>query len=349
VVRSFALCVVVIWHWVFSTVRWDAHGPHAGNPLHLVPYGYVLTWFLQVMPMFFFIGGWASIGSLRRHLDRNGTSAEWVARRAKRLVVPVIPLVAAVIGAKLFLSPWAFGTVLFAASPLWFVAVYVPLTILTPAIYRAHQRSTSVSFAASVIAVALVQAARFGLHYSSTAITLLSFITVWGTVYQLGFFVDRVMTDRRVAGGSALLGIVGISAGSLLGFSPSMVTTAHDKISNMGPPTATIIALAVFQLGCVGLLSTSIQKISARKTVTRVVAWIENHQMKIYAIHLPIWTVLITLTRTSVIANGEHATSSWWVLRPVWTLLPALCLAAILSITPKRNGQLYWKVDRSAA
>jgi hypothetical protein len=289
--------------------------------------------------MFFFVGGWASFGSLRRHLDRGGTSAEWVGRRAKRLLIPVLPLVAAVMAAKLFLSPWAFGTVLFAASPLWFVAVYVPLTILTPAIYRAHQRSSSASFAGSLISVALIQGARFGLHYTGITITLMSFITVWGTVYQLGFVVDRVMTHRRTAVGLTFLGLAGIGIGTLMGFSPSMVTTAHDTISNMGPPTAMIVSLGFFQLGCIGMLSLWIKKLSTHSIIARVVAWIENHQMKIYAIHLPIWTVLITLTRTSVVANGEHATSSWWVLRPVWMLLPALSLVVALSLGTKRSAR----------
>ena len=70
VLRSLALVVVVTWHGALSTLRWDGHGPHAGNALHLVPGGFVLTWFLQVMPLFFLIGGAVSLGSLRRNFER---------------------------------------------------------------------------------------------------------------------------------------------------------------------------------------------------------------------------------------------------------------------------------------
>lgn len=41
-VRTAALTVVVLWHWLFATVRWDANGPHTGNPLHVVPAGFLL-------------------------------------------------------------------------------------------------------------------------------------------------------------------------------------------------------------------------------------------------------------------------------------------------------------------
>jgi Acyltransferase family len=116
VLRSLALVVVVVWHGALSTLRWDGHGPHAGNALHLVPGGFVLTWFLQVMPLFFLVGGAVSLGSLRRNAARGGSSLQWVVARLAKLLVPAIPLVA--IGGLVvaFASPATVGLVKLALS-----------------------------------------------------------------------------------------------------------------------------------------------------------------------------------------------------------------------------------------
>jgi hypothetical protein len=49
-VRTGALAVVVLWHWVFTSVRWADDGPHVGNPVASTPGLWLLTWVLQVMP-----------------------------------------------------------------------------------------------------------------------------------------------------------------------------------------------------------------------------------------------------------------------------------------------------------
>jgi hypothetical protein len=125
VLRSLALAVVVLWHGALSTLRWDGNGPHAGNPLHLVPGGFVLTWFLQVMPLFFLVGGAVSLGSLRRHFERGGSSKQWVVARVHKLLLP---------------APSTVGMLKLALSPLWFLGVYAPITVLAPTLYRLHNR-----------------------------------------------------------------------------------------------------------------------------------------------------------------------------------------------------------------
>lgn len=59
--RSFSLLIVVLWHWAFTVVIWEADGPHAGNPIGTTQGFWALTWLLQVMPVFFFVGGFAHL------------------------------------------------------------------------------------------------------------------------------------------------------------------------------------------------------------------------------------------------------------------------------------------------
>jgi hypothetical protein len=45
-VRAAALAVVVLWHWVFSTVAFFPDGPVVGNPVGVTPGLWVLTWIM---------------------------------------------------------------------------------------------------------------------------------------------------------------------------------------------------------------------------------------------------------------------------------------------------------------
>src|SRR5690606_15030801 len=58
-VRAFSLLVVVAWHWVFTIIIWRDDGPHATNPIGFTKGLFVATWLLQVLPLFFFVGGFA--------------------------------------------------------------------------------------------------------------------------------------------------------------------------------------------------------------------------------------------------------------------------------------------------
>lgn len=324
-VRSMALVVVVLWHWVFTTIRWDGNGPHSGNPLHLVPGGFVLTWFLQVMPLFFIVGGWTSMKSYERSVARRAQES-WVRKRIFGLVAPVLPLVGALMATKIFLSAWLFGVVLLAASPLWFLAVYVPLTILTPTLVRTHRRAPHLFLALSIGAVLAVQYARFALGVSGTALILLSFLGVWGTVYQLGFFFERVRNNRRLAQLCVSVGLSGIILGGAFGYSLSMVTRVNDTVSNMGPPTSQIVFLGLFQIGLVGVLQQQLRCFASRPRVERFIDAVGSSQMKIYAVHLPIWVAVLIALRNTPLALADRATHSWLALRPLWLLLPGAIL-----------------------
>ncbi|MGI8794510.1 MAG: acyltransferase family protein, partial [Acidimicrobiales bacterium] len=74
--RAGSLGVVVIWHWVFTIIRWEADGPHATNPIGTTRGLWLATWFLQVMPVFFAVGGAVHA----RALQKEPTWASFVGR-----------------------------------------------------------------------------------------------------------------------------------------------------------------------------------------------------------------------------------------------------------------------------
>jgi hypothetical protein len=343
-IRSLSLLVVVVWHWAFATIRWDAQGPHAGNPLHLVPGSFVLTWFLQVMPIFFLVGGWASKGSYDRHTAKQAAAGSatadgsWIRARAIRLAAPVLPLAIALFAAKQWLSPWLFGVTMLAASPLWFLGVYLPLTILTPAFVRGHRRFPVFMATESIAVIAVAQYLRFFLGVHSIALTLITFLAVWGAVFQLGFYLERMRTNLRLSATIFALGGLGILAGTTLGFSPSMVTRAHDTVSNMGPPTVQILFLGLFQAGFITTFSRTIASFSSRKRVAKIVSFIDANQMKIYAWHLPIWVGILVALRTTPFALPANANVAWLLVRPLFTLLPLGLLLVTLRAASRRTA-----------
>jgi hypothetical protein len=141
--RAFSLLIVVMWHWVFTIVGWRTSGPSANSPLGFTDNLWILTWFLQVMPLFFFVGGYAHL-QLWTKL-RGGPHGRFVLGRLQRLLLPSLALllvwvaIATVVNAA-FHVPWFGKAALLIVSPLWFIAVYLVLVVLAPITIRLHQR-----------------------------------------------------------------------------------------------------------------------------------------------------------------------------------------------------------------
>ena len=68
-----------------------AASPSRG-PLENQPWFDAATWVGQVMPLFFVVGGFASITAWRSAAARGGTAAELVSTRLLRLAQPALPL-----------------------------------------------------------------------------------------------------------------------------------------------------------------------------------------------------------------------------------------------------------------
>ena len=136
VVRAWSLLVVVLGHFLMLIVLWSDDGvPATGNTLTSGDPWPFVTWLLQVMPLFFIAGGAVNWSSNERF---PGTYSQWLWQRVARLMRPTVVYLAAL--AVLFTvvtllvrrevtDPYLQGV----TGPLWFLAVYIPVTALTPA------------------------------------------------------------------------------------------------------------------------------------------------------------------------------------------------------------------------
>src|SRR5687768_15905741 len=86
--RALSIAVVVFGHWLVAIVYmrgWELSGASA---LDEVPAARLLTWVLQVMPLFFFVGGFSNLTSWRATKRKGGDYFAFVTGRVERLMRP---------------------------------------------------------------------------------------------------------------------------------------------------------------------------------------------------------------------------------------------------------------------
>ncbi|MCB0955804.1 MAG: acyltransferase, partial [Ilumatobacter sp.] len=262
--RAFSLLVVVAWHWVFTIVIWKDDGPHATNPIGFTTGLWAATWLLQVMPLFFYVGGYSHLVAWERARSRGERLGSFVWKRITRLAVPALILLAVwvtlgVILGNVFNAEWAGRAVLLVVSPLWFMAVYLVLVALLPIFLWLHRRWDTIVLVWLGAAAGAVDILRF--RYGYEWLGLVNMITVWGLCHQLGFFYDRLVHAARRTDWTLLwAGLAGLAGLVFSGLYPGSMVGVPGERSNMAPPTLCIVALVLFQAGVAEAMRPAMQR-----------------------------------------------------------------------------------------
>ncbi len=281
--RAGSLLVVVLWHLLATRLTWQADGPHAGNPLGSVPGAWLATWVLQVVPVFCYIGG-----CLHRRAWRPG----YLRYRLVGLVATAAPLLLAwtIVGGVLALAAgpaFADGTVVFALSPLWFLAVYVMLVATLPVWLRLHERLGVAALPLLAGAAAAVDALRFGLGVGWLG--WLNLVLVWGLAHQAGFHHDALMRAPRRTGYALVGAGVTVLCGLLmLGYPGSMVGVPGQKWSNMSPPTVAIVAVTAVQVGLIRLGYPTLPNLLRRPSAVRILGVANRYGVPVFVLHMSV-------------------------------------------------------------
>ncbi|MFE3762960.1 acyltransferase family protein [Streptomyces sp. NPDC059104] len=332
--RVASLATVVLGHWLMAAVSGDG----MGNLLALVPPLQVLTWALQVMPVFFFVGGFShalSYRSLERRYPGRPGYAVFLRARLRRLLRPtlVFVLVWAALALAVQLAGHGGGPLAGAAlrtvtQPLWFIGIYLAMVALTPPLLRLHARHGWAAFAALAGAAALVDVLRFALGVPY--VEFLNFALVWLAVHQLGF----LRADGRITR-PALLGAAGLAGAVLLvAFGPyplSMVGMPGEKVSNMAPPTLALLCHGMWLVGAVQLLARPAGAWLARPRVWHGVVAANGIAMTAFLWHLTAMLGVYAGQLLLGMALPEPATGAWWAQVPVRILLAAVLTALLVA------------------
>jgi hypothetical protein len=328
--RVGSLLVVVVGHWLVVVLTADAR---ITNALSIVPALQPLTWGLQVMPLFFLVGGVANAHMLDSLARRDGTSrgryTAFFRARAIRLLRPTL----------VFLAVWvAFGVVahltgltgvtrgddgrLFrealVAVPqlLWFIGMYLGVCAFAPIMLRLHRRWGVWGLVGLALAAGLVDVARFGADVG--LVGNLNFAFVWLAVHQLGFaWRDGQLTRLRgwvmfVGGYAVMLACV------VLGPYPSsMVGLPGETVSNMAPPTFALLAQGIGICGLAVVLRPVMTRVLARPRAFRLVVAAGAFAMTVFLWHLTALMLVLLGLRTLGIEQPPVASAAWWLTRPL--------------------------------
>ena len=84
-VRVVSILVVVFGHWFAASIWLLPDGEiRLTNSLEWIPYAGWVTWVVQVMPIFFLVGGYANGRALRAREHKGVDYSEWVTQRVRR-------------------------------------------------------------------------------------------------------------------------------------------------------------------------------------------------------------------------------------------------------------------------
>jgi len=339
--RAMSMLVVTVGHWLAAAPYFDANGAlTSSHILTVVPWTAWLTWILQVMPIFFMVGGYAN-GISWRAARRDGRSyAAWLEGRLRRLVWPILPLLA--VWVAIVAVEYARGVrpelirygSQVAFIPIWFLAVYIMIMLLVPVLGAAWTRLGMKAFwtlTAAAVAVDVIYFAG-GIGWLGFA----NYLFVWAAIFLLGY----AWLDERFSDGRMLLLYVGFAFVTLLllvhaaPYPVSMIGIPEDPISNTTPPKAILIPLAVMQGGL--LLAV---EAPARRWLAGRVAWTATVAVNANIMTLFIWhltaTTLVVLA--AYLAGGiglrlEPGGAEWWWTRLPWLLANAIALAPLVGV-----------------
>jgi peptidoglycan/LPS O-acetylase OafA/YrhL len=346
--RALSILVVVCGHWLLAVVVFQNGELQASNLLAESAAMRALTWLLQVMPVFFLVGGYVNLASWESAAARGVRYGDWLARRSTRLLRPAVvllgvwvPLVAMLGAAGMshdLLRPA--GAVI--ATPLWFLATYVVVVAAVPVTAALHRRFGAGALTGLVAAAALVDVAHHALGLPVVGWT--NFIWVWLAVSQLGYlWRDGTLRRSRwtpwlLVGGGLLALVLLVGPGP---YPVSMVGADDGGATNNSPPTVALVALGAWQTGLVLLLQDRGERWLRRPRVWALIVGVNSVGMTLYLWHLTaLILVVLALVLPGLWPSPEPLTLAWWALRPLWLLVLAAVLAPLVA--------LFGRVERRA-
>ena len=196
--RALSISAVVFGHWLMAAPYYEVNlvQPELGAPkiAHLLdvrPWARWLTWLLQVMPVFFFVGGFSNGVSWDGAQRRTQTYSTWLEARMRRLLGPVVPLI--LLWVVVAICGFVFGVPSnsikiasqIALVPVWFLAIYFVIVMLVPISRHAWHQYGYLS-----IVVPMGLAAIGDVLYFNSSLQWLgwfNYLFVWSAVHQLGY------------------------------------------------------------------------------------------------------------------------------------------------------------------
>jgi Acyltransferase family len=345
--RTLALVSVILGHWTMAAISVDADGSvSVSNALGTVPSLHVVTWILQLVPLFFFVGGVANAAVWRRAVTSGEGTSRYLRRRLVGLLRPAVALVlvAPVSAAILIVAGVPGGLTLrvlvLVLLPLWFLTVYAPLTAVVPWLLQLHDRfgiRVPILLTATIALLDLARHITGRVEFGWPNILL-----VYALAQQLGFaYADGrlLQVPRRwllLWAGAALSSLIAATASPIW---PTSMVGLPGELSNMTPPGIPLLCLLLLHVPVALLLRPAALPMLQRPRVQAAVDVASRRSMTAFLWHLPLLVAVAGLLLLLGVPFPSVGSPMWWWTRPLW--LAALTLLGLLFVA--------WTGERSPA
>ena len=337
--RAVSIAVVVFGHWLMAAVYFDDGELSGESLLEVVPWAWVLTWLFQVMPLFFFVGGFSNLTSWRANERRGGTYFDFVAGRVSRLMRPSAVFIGVWLAVALIaelaapaISYRLQPALAVIAKPLWFVAVYLVVVAVAPVMLSLHRRYRQRVPLVMIVFVAAVDVLRISLGVP--LVGWLNFASVWLFAHQLGFFYGDgtfLKWSRRRLATMTTMGLGALGFLTAIGpYSLSMVGMADGRVSNNDPPSLCMVALSVWLIGGAMLLRGRLSVwLEGRRPWGAVIA-ANSVIMTAFLWHLTALLIAVVVVYPLGWPQPVGGTAEWWLLRPAWMMVLIIFLIPLV-------------------
>jgi acyltransferase-like protein len=369
--RAASIVAVVFGHWFIGIVWWQDGVLRTTSAVGVTTGLWLATWFFQVMPVFFFVGGFSNLVSLDASRRRGDPDSAFVRSRVKRLLRPslvffavwtvvIVALHLLDVGAptgpriwpgvrllRLFLPPGA--TLPF--GPLWFLAVYLIVVSIAPWMVDLHRRYRWRVVAAMVLGAVLADVIGFQLGVSWVRWANVAFVLL--LPHQLGFFYADGTFGRLPK--RAFWGMVAVGLGGLVlltnppfwrlfgdvrfdwfpgigAYPKSLLGTDVERVSNAYPPTVCFLLGGVWSIGAIMLLRPYLARWLEHSRPWKVTIFLNSVIMTLFLWHMTAYLLTVLTLWPLGLGHQHDSTAGWWLERPLWIGMSAAYLALLVAI-----------------
>ena len=369
--RAVSILVVVVGHWTIALIFRDGGVVRSTSAIGKAPGLWLATWLFQVMPVFFFVGGYANFVAYRSARRRDDSARTFIRGRLRRLLVPSLALLAVWTAIQIVLHLTDTGTptgprigdlVLLRGvrppgqtipfGPLWFLGVYLVVVCISPLTVALHERLRW--WVPGVMVAGTVAVDAVGFIGGQSGIRYLNAVFVFLLPHQLGHFYGDGSVDRWSR--AALAGLAAVGLGGLIlltnpwvfeaavgerrfewfpgiGHYPrSLLGTDTERIANTYPPTLCFMLVGFWLIGLVLLLRPAISRWLQRPGPWRATILGNAWIMTLFLWHMTAYLVAIQLLWPLGFGHEHEPTARWWLERPIWIAVPGVILVALIAV-----------------
>ncbi|AJT43056.1 acyltransferase [Psychromicrobium lacuslunae] len=320
-IRVLCMFAVVAVHLLMIGIRLDSAGVQVVNPIASISWFAQGSWFGQVMPLFFVVGGFASLTSWRSLQRRGGDAADYLRGRLLRLIRPTAALYA-FLAIALWIAHFAgapqdllAAVAIGAGVQLWFLAAYLLCQLMVPVMAKLHQLAPWRTIGALLAGAIIVDALRLASHQDVIGLANLFF--VWLLVQQIGFCYADGAFDQL-----SRWQLVAIAASCYL----IMIPLTHggpypvDMLTALNPPMLPLVLIGLAQICLVKACYPALSWLTRQKPVQQVMFLVGTRSITIYLWHLPLIIALFGLSLMIGLPFPEPGNADWWLSRPLYYL-----------------------------